>query len=261
MHYFFEVARISISVDFLLLLGPKRRSNYVCATTSDFLKCMCSCSNGSIMHIFFEVARISISVDIFFAITRSETALQLCVLNPKLFHKGFKGKREPFSCLPHKTQVSSCLKFQLCTIFRGRTDRHFRYFLLLLGSKRRSNYVCATPNYAISFIKGMREPFLVSNLKCMCPRAQKVQLCTILGGQAHRHFRGFFGHYSGRNGAANMYVQCLCSATMCHQGYQRAALTIFLPVMYKSWVLVLKRINYAPFFELTRILISVPSRP
>jgi hypothetical protein len=53
-------------------------------------------------------------------------------------------------------------------------------------------------------------------------------------------------------------VQCLCSATMCNQVYQRAALTIFLPVTYKSWVLVLKTINYAPFFELTGILISVP---
>ena len=55
-----------------------------------------------------------------------------------------------------------------------------------------------------------------------------------------------------------MFVQCLCSATMCNQVYQRAALTIFLPVTYKSWVLVLKTINYAPFFELTGILISVP---
>ena len=25
----------------------------------------------------------------------------------------------------------------------------------------------------------------------MCPRAQKVHLCTTLGGQAHRRFRGF----------------------------------------------------------------------
>jgi len=31
---FFEVARIVISVDYLLLPGEKRRSNYICTTPS-----------------------------------------------------------------------------------------------------------------------------------------------------------------------------------------------------------------------------------
>ena len=109
---------------------------------------------------------------------------------------------------------------------------------------------------ALRWFKDSVNHFEASDIKFMRSRSK---------GSNKHHFSGYassfprlFGHYSGRNGAANMFVQCLCSATMCNQVYQRAALTIFLTVTYKSWVLVLKTINYAQFFELTRILISVP---
>jgi hypothetical protein len=49
--------------------------------------------------------------------------------------------------------------------------------------------------------------FLASNIKSMCPRPQKVQLCTILGVK-RASFPRLFGHYSGRNNAANKFVRC-----------------------------------------------------
>ena len=76
------------------------------------------------MHVFvfkwfFEVVRIAISVDFCYSITRVETALQLCLRNPKLCHKVFKEKRESFSCLPHEIHVSSCSKGSLVHHFGG----------------------------------------------------------------------------------------------------------------------------------------------
>jgi|AntAceMinimDraft_1070359.scaffolds.fasta_scaffold120738_1 hypothetical protein len=49
--------------------------------------------------------------------------------------------------------------------------------------------------------------FLAFKIKFMCPRPQKVQLCTILGLKS-ASFPRLLGHYSGRNDAANTFVRC-----------------------------------------------------
>jgi hypothetical protein len=49
--------------------------------------------------------------------------------------------------------------------------------------------------------------FLAFNIKFMCPRPQKVQLCTILG-LKRASIPKLFGHYSGWNDAANTFLRC-----------------------------------------------------
>jgi hypothetical protein len=142
----YSYSRLCIFVSFAIT-RDEWRSDYFCTITitrpihsSDFKKCMCSCSNGF-----------------------------------------WRSRGSPFPWI---------------------------FATVLLGSKRRSNYVYVIPSYVKRFLKKSVSHFLASHMKFMCPRAQKVHLCTIFGGKAHRRFRGFFSHYSGRSDAANMVVQC-----------------------------------------------------
>ena len=85
--------------------------------------------------------------------------------------------------------------------------------------------------------------YLASDVKCRCPRAQKLQLCTNFRGRTDRHLRGVSVLIRDQMAV----LLRLCDATLCHQGTPRTALTICLPPIKKSWDFVLKRFNYAPF--------------
>ena len=93
--------------------------------------------------------------------------------------------------------------------------------------------------------------YLASDVKCRCPRAQKLQLCTNFRGRTDRHLRGVSVLIRDQMAV----LLRLCDATLCHQGTPRTALTICLPPIKKSWDFVLKRFNYAPFFDVARIVI------
>jgi hypothetical protein len=108
-----------------------------------------------------------------------------------------------------KFRCPRAYNFQLCTIFRGRTDRHFRD-LFAITRVETALQLCL-PNAKCChkfFLKECVSHFLVSNIKFMCPRAQKVHLCTTLGGSSASSFSRLLCHYSGRSSAANMVVQC-----------------------------------------------------
>ena len=55
--------------------------------------------------------------------------------------------------------------------------------------------------------KGSVNRFLACNIQIKSSRTQKDLLCTILGVK-RASFPRLFGHYSGRNNAANKFVRC-----------------------------------------------------
>jgi hypothetical protein len=112
---------------------------------------------------------------------------------------------------------------QVCTIFRGRMDRHFCWFFAITRSKRRSNYVCATPSYVSCIKKLNYAPFsevariaisvdfllLLARNGAPIMFAQRQVMFLALKSSIMRHFprshgssfRWFFCYYSARNGA------------------------------------------------------------
>jgi len=98
--------------------------------------------------------------------------------------------------------------FQLCTIFRGRTDRHFRDLFAITRVETALQLCLTNAKCCHKFFKGMRESFSCLKHKIHVSSCSKGSLVHHFGGSSASSFSRLLCHYSGRSNAANMVVRC-----------------------------------------------------
>ena len=76
--------------------------------------------------------------------------------------------------------------------FRGRTNRHFKY-------------ACTVQDAPSRLPKDLVDRFLVSYLKSMCSRAQRVNYAHFFRGRTY-HFSTVFAEYAGLNSSSRISV-------------------------------------------------------
>ena len=78
-------------------------------------------------------------------------------------------------------------------------------FWLLFGTKWRFKYACTAQDVPSRLPKDLVDRFLVSYLKPMCSRAQRVNYAQFVRGRTY-HFSTVFGEYSGLNSSSRISV-------------------------------------------------------
>jgi len=78
-------------------------------------------------------------------------------------------------------------------------------FWLLFGTKWRFKYACTAQNAPSRLPKDLVDRFLVSYLKSMCSRAQRVNYAHFFRGRTY-HFSTVFGEYAGLNSSSRISV-------------------------------------------------------
>ena len=82
-----------------------------------------------------------------------------------------------------------CQNVQLCTVFRSRTDPHFgAVWVINRGPNGAPDMFMQCHKVSLRLSKDDINRFSVSNIKCMCPCAQNIRLCTIVRGRTDPHF-------------------------------------------------------------------------
>ena len=76
---------------------------------------------------------------------------------------------------------------------------------LLFGMKWRYKYACTAQDAPSRLPKDLVDRFLVSYLKSMCSRAQRVNCAQFVRGRTY-HFSTVFGEYSGLNSSSRISV-------------------------------------------------------
>ena len=91
--------------------------------------------------------------------------------------------------------------------FQGRTNRHFRAILAIIWDEMALQVCLHSPNAPSRLPKSLVDRFLVSYLKSMCSRAQRVNYAQFVRGRTY-HFSTVFGEYSGLNSSSRISVHC-----------------------------------------------------
>ena len=104
-------------------------------------------------------------------------------------------------------------KVQLCTILGVKRASFPRLFGHYSGRNNAANKFLRCYDMSLRLSKGSINHFYVSIIKFVCPRALKIQLCTIFRGRTDRHFRGLFAIIRGA------LQLCLHNAKLGHKVY------------------------------------------
>ena len=124
-----------------------------------------------------------------------------------------KGSVNRFLACNIQIKSSRTQKDLLCTILGVKRASFPRLFGHYSGQNDAANKFVRCHDMSLRLSKGSINHFYVSIIKYVCPRALKIQLCTIFRGRTDRHFRGLFAIIRGETALQ----LCLHNARLGHK--------------------------------------------